>query len=150
MPHVFVMTGIPGAGKTTWARVRPEVYIGADAIRKELYGREMTPRGYRRVHRLMLERMRACLEQGQSVVLDASHVSKRARRLVLNAVPEGVTKIAVFVDTSFKQAVVNNQYRERHVPRPGIWFLSKWLVVPDKSEGFDAVWWVGGSSRRQD
>lgn len=84
--------------------------------------------------------MRACLGQGQSVVLDASHVSKRARRLVLDAVPEGVTKIAVFVDTSFKQAVVNNQYRERHVPRPGIWFLSKRLVVPDKSEGFDAVW----------
>ena len=44
MATVYMMVGIPGAGKTTYAKevLSHCVYLGTDAIRKELFGKELT------------------------------------------------------------------------------------------------------------
>ena len=46
MATLYIMIGIPGAGKTTYAKnsISHAEYIGADALRKELYGKELTLR----------------------------------------------------------------------------------------------------------
>ena len=101
MATMYLLVGISGAGKTTWAKTRlaGAEYIGSDGIRMELFGKELTLRGYHRVHRIMNQRMRAALEQGRDVVVDSVHLSRRARRRVLRAVPEGVRCVAVWIDT---------------------------------------------------
>ena len=61
MATMYLMVGISGAGKTTWAKTRlaGAEYIGSDGIRVELFGKELTLKGYHRVHRIMNQRMRA-------------------------------------------------------------------------------------------
>lgn len=140
MATLYLLVGVPGAGKTTWALQHPQlVHISSDAIRKELFGKEMTLRGYHRVHRIMMERALDHLAAGQDVVLDSSHLSIRARRKVLQALPEDVQAVAVHIATPVSQALVNNQMRERHVPRIGICLSGKRLVEPSEAEGFDRV-----------
>ncbi len=141
MATLYVMVGISGAGKTTWAKHQlPEaVYIGSDEIRMELFGKELTLKGYRRVHRLMNQRMRACLEQGRDVVVDSVHLSRRARRRVLRDAPPGTRTVAVWIDTGIGQAIRNDSQRKRHVPFFAIALMRPRLVVPSKEEGFQEI-----------
>lgn len=137
---LYLLVGVPGAGKTTWAIQHPKlVHISSDAIRKELFGKEMTLQGYRRVHRIMMERALGYLSAGQDVVLDSAHLSIRSRRKVLQALPADIRTIAVHIATPVYQALVNNQMRERHVPKLGICLSGRRLVEPTVEEGFDHI-----------
>ena len=149
MATMYLMVGISGAGKTTWARTRMvgAEYIGSDGIRMELFGRELTLKGYRRVHRIMNQRMRAALEQGRDVVVDSVHLSRRARRRVLRAVPEGVRCVAVWIDTGVAQAIRNDACRQRHVPFFAIALMKPRLVKPQREEGFHEIWRIPWEER---
>ena len=145
---LYLLVGVPGAGKTTWALQHPElVHISSDAIRKELFGKEMTLRGYHRVHRIMMARALDHLAAGRDVVLDPAHVSLSSRRKVLRALPDDVRAVAVHIATPVPQALVNNQMRDRHVPKLGICSPGKRLVEPTEEEGFDCVMRVQKDSR---
>ena len=149
MATMYLMVGISGAGKTTWARTRMAgaEYFGSDGIRMELFGRELTLKGYRRVHRIMNQRMRAALEQGRAVVVDSVHLSRRARRRVLRAVPEGVRCVAVWIDTGVMQAIRNDACRQRHVPFFAIALMRPRLVEPKQEEGFHEIWRIPWEER---
>lgn len=140
MTTVYLMVGIPGAGKTTWALSHTELaYVGSDAIRQELFGKELTPRGHRRVHRIMAHRMREHLAAGRDTVVDSAHITRHSRRWLLKQVPPGVRKVAVFINTPLSQALYNNAHRSRHVLESGIVALRCCLMPPTEAEGFDEV-----------
>lgn len=65
MPILYVMAGGSGAGKTTYAKSKltHAVYIGADTLREQFYGKEMTLRGYRNIHRIMLKSAKEYLQE---------------------------------------------------------------------------------------
>lgn len=140
MPVLYLLVGIPGAGKTTWAMAHPNLcYVGSDAVRQELYGKELTLRGHAKVHGIMMQRALAYLKSGQDVVLDSAHLSKYSRRLVLKQLPGYVRRVAVFLDTPLRQALFNNAHRDRHVPEIGIGLLRLRLSKPTYEEGFDEI-----------
>ncbi len=143
MATLYVMVGIPGAGKTTWAKSHPELdYIGSDELRRELYGKEMTMRGYGRVHRIMTQQAISYLLAGRDVVVDSAHITASARRRLLKDIPPHVRRVAVFLHTPLKQAFHNNRQRIRHVPEAGITALHCLLDPPTKQEGFDEIIYV--------
>ena len=134
------MVGVPCAGKTTWAKKHSQyAYVGSDEIRKELYGKELTLRGRRKVHRIMLQRANEHLAAGRDVVLDSSHLSPHARRKVLQAIPKHTIAVAIYINTPIQQAIENNMKRSRNVPRIGIILSGKRLVAPTQQEGFDRI-----------
>lgn len=150
MAVLYLMVGIPGAGKTTWAKAQTDcVYLGSDELRRRLYGREMTPRGYRKIHRIMAREAAAHLSVGQNVVVDSAHISRNSRRKLLKLIPSDVKRVAVFIDTPLKQALENNQHRNRHVPEPGIRFLKLRLRPPEQSEGFDKILYIRNTQEKQ-
>ena len=141
MPNLYIMVGIPGAGKTTYAknRLSHAEYIGADALRKEFYGKELTLRGYRKIHRIMLERAEASLRQGKDTVIDCANLSAKARKRYHSILTPNDRMIAVYVHTTLRQAFVNNRSRSRQVPRLGILFMRLRLRRPCITEGFSEI-----------
>ena len=101
MQTVYIMIGIPGAGKTTYAKTKlaHAAYLGTDAIREELFGKELTLRGHKRVHQIMHERMLHYLEEGRDVVIDCTNITRKRRKILLNVIPPGHQIVALFMDT---------------------------------------------------
>ena len=138
MATVYVLVGIPGAGKTTYTKtvLKDAVCIGSDMIRKEYYGAEMTPRGYVKVRRELERRVSEAAAAGYDVAVDCTNLTKKRRRRLIRALPEGCRIVAVWINTPLKAALANNAARDRHVPVLGIVFLSLWLQRPKKTECF--------------
>ena len=141
MPTLYMMVGIPGAGKTTYAKneLSHAVYIGADALREQFYGKEMTLRGYRSIHRIMLKSAREYLRQGHDVVIDCTNISVNTRKQYQSILTRRDKIIAVYVNVPVWQALLNNRKRKRHVPMLGILFMHLRLKKPHKAEGFSEI-----------
>lgn len=141
MATLYLMVGIPGAGKTTYTkrRLSKAIRIGSDDIRKELFGKELTLKGYRNVHRILQRRAVRHLTNGQDVVIDCMNASVRARKVYFQLLPPNSSIVAIYLDTSLRVALQNNRRRRRQVPPAGIFW--NWLRIrkPKKTEGFDRV-----------
>lgn len=141
MQKVYFMIGVPGAGKTTYAttELSHAVYLGTDAIRKELFGKELTLRGHRKVHQLLHQRLLLAISAGKDVVIDCTNTTKKRRKVLLNLLPSHCMAIAVFMDTPLHRALKQNHMRDRHVPVLGICSMWHGLSVPVKEEGFEEI-----------
>jgi len=99
-PRLYVFGGLIATGKSTlaaaWAARLGIAHYNSDVVRKELAGLASTasrkegadqgiytPEFTRKTYDTLLERAAAELEQGRSVVLDASYLDRQERRLVL-------------------------------------------------------------------
>ena len=141
MPTLYIMVGVPGAGKTTYAKSKlaHAVYIGADALREKFYGKEMTLRGYRKIHRIILKSAREYLHQGYDVVIDCTNISLNTRKQYHGIISGHDKIVAVYVNVPIWQALLNNRKRKRHVPMLGILFMHLRLKKPHKAEGFSEI-----------
>ena len=55
MAYLYILMGIPGAGKTTFAKtvLKNAIWISSDQLRKELLGKEMTLQKHAYIHKIM-------------------------------------------------------------------------------------------------
>lgn len=141
------MVGIPGSGKTTFAKkIKGVKYLGTDSIRKELLNKELTLRDHDRVHKILHAKMYHYLSNGVDVVIDCMNITKKQRKILLNEMPKNTKVIVVCMKTSLLQALLNNRKRERHVPILGIIFFHLIKEKPEKNEGFSQVIFIGEES----
>lgn len=138
---LYMMVGVPGSGKTTYALTRIEnaVYLGTDAIRKELYGCESAFWGHRKVHSILHQRLLNALSQGHDVVIDCTNITRKRRKKVLSLLPDDCEAIAVYIQTPLIQTLKQNRMRKRHVPWLGIVLMRLRLSVPEEKEGFAKI-----------
>jgi len=99
-PTFTMLVGIPGCGKTSFAeelKNETTVHLSSDAIRKELWGDENCQDDHNRVFNLMHERTLYALRNGYDVIYDATNITRKSRRSILEKLPAYVDKKCVIV-----------------------------------------------------
>jgi predicted kinase len=133
-PECVILVGLPGAGKSTFARARfpGHVYISKDAF----------PPGARDKQARQDAALRAALTAGRSAVVDNTNVTPADRAAIIAIAREyGARITGYFFDVSPRDAVARNQQREGRakVPKVAIFTRAKRLVPPALAEGFDEL-----------
>jgi predicted kinase len=133
-PECVILVGLPGAGKSTFARARfpGHVYISKDAF----------PPGARDKQARQDAALRAALTAGRSAVVDNTNVTPADRAAIIAIAREyGARITGYFFDVSTREAVARNEQRQGRakVPKVAIFTSAKRLVPPALAEGFDEL-----------
>lgn len=138
------LVGLPASGKSTVAMELMEdrddiAYLSSDLIRLELFGSEEIQIEHSRVFELMRVRTLQALKSGRHVIYDATNISRKRRKGLLQQIPNDVEKVACYVSTNYKDIIEQNENRERKVPVEAINKMYKQLHIPIYSEGWDKI-----------
>lgn len=133
-PQCVILVGIPGAGKSTFARAR---FPGHDYISKDAF-----PPGARNKQARQDAALRDALGHGRSAVVDNTSVTPAERAAIITIAREFGARVAgYYLPISTREAVARNEGREGRakVPKVAIFTCAKRLVPPSLDEGFDEL-----------
>lgn len=142
-PKLYVMCGISGSGKSTWAVEHAEeldaYIISTDGIRGELWGDENDQRDPRKVFATAFHRIDTCLQKGWNVIFDATNLSARDRRKVICYFKTYAEMVCVNMYCDPEIAIERQSLRDRKVPEEVIRRQMHKYTVPSYDEGWDQI-----------
>ena len=119
------LIGLPGSGKSTFAKLISDKIISTDDIRMDLYGNETTQGIWREIETEAIQRITTTLAKGNSLVYDATNFKRSYRIDFLQKVEREIKNkklnikfrcIAWYLKTPLETCIAWNQQRERQVP----------------------------------
>ena len=144
MPELVLLVGLPGSGKSTFARERLAQHV--------VVSRDLMPGTSRRDER-QLALVKEALRAGRSVVVD--NVNPRAADrapLIAAARALGARVVGYVLDVEAKECLRRNRTREgkARVPDVAIFVHRKRMQPPTLAEGFDELFKVRALEGRFD
>lgn len=153
-PVAYVLIGLPGSGKSTWAAKQlPGTAIAcADATLMRLareqgvrYDEVLHQRSFAQALNEFQRTVAEAIILRKDVVLDQINHTRAARARKLDAIPPWYQRVAVYFPVTVEEAFERTQQREaaegptgRRVPVTVILSISEQLQVPEPSE-FDEI-----------
>lgn len=153
-PTLYMMVGLPGSGKSTFANdvLKHEpcaddmfphnrcVVHSSDVIRAELFGDESSQDDNVKVFQILHKRIREDLRNGVDVVYDACNIHKRRRAAFLQSLNKiDCRKVCYCIITPYRVCVNRQNGRKRKVPIDAIKKMYMNWTPPHRSEGFDEI-----------
>ena len=148
MQTFTMLVGLPGSGKSSLAMElvlnseRKTIIVCPDRIRGELWGDESDQRNPEMVFDIAHRLIRKYLEEGYDVIFDATNLSSKRRKGLLNLINTWhikVERICIVVGARVETCIARQVLRTRKVPTEVIWRMAKSFQVPIKSEGWDKI-----------
>lgn len=150
MSTIYMLIGIPGSGKSTFAKYLNGEIVSPDEVRKELYGDISIQGNPVEVFSMVEDKIRFFLSIGDDVVYDATNTTKYRKETVKEFREYGFDKVVgIFVDTPFAICIKRNVIRkDRCEPVPdGVMRQMRdnlELNPPSKADGFDEFYVIKG------
>lgn len=143
-PSLILLVGIPGSGKTTYAEKYIEehpgtVHLSSDKIREELWGNEATQGDNNEVFSLMQSRAIEVLNNGLSVLYDATNVTRKDRAYIISLCPKFVKIECHIVWAPIETCIERDAARERTVGKEVIDRMLKRFQAPYYDEGIHEI-----------
>jgi len=132
-PECVILVGLPGAGKTTFARER---YPSYDHISKD------TLAGSGNKQAKQDAALRRSLTARRSVIVDNTNVTPAERAAVIAIARElDARVVGYYIEATTREAVARNERRtgRAKVPKVAVFTCAKRLVPPVLEEGFDEI-----------
>ena len=146
MPKLIYLVGIPGSGKSYYAKTISKefsscVYLSSDELRKEFYGDENCQDNPGFIFDQMLKRTIFALKNGQNVIYDATNVGRKNRINFLKSIPTNIecTKECHIVWATIETCIKRDSERERSVGEKVIWKMIKRFQTPWYDEGWNEI-----------
>ena len=139
-PTLILLVGIPGSGKTTYAESYIEdhsciIHLSSDKIRKELWGDEAIQGDNNEVFSLMQSRAIEALNNGQSVVYDATNITRKDRSYIISLCPKFAKIECHVIWAPIEICIKRDAERERTVGK---------AVIDKMLKRFQPVWFDEG------
>lgn len=145
-PTLYLMSGVPGSGKSTWAREFAQksgaAYVSRDEIRFSLLQPEDDYFAHEsEVLNIFYKTIKDALSSGKDCIADATHLNRTARDICLSNIPIDKNVILVKMNTDLKTCLERNAARtgRAHVPDKTIIDMYKSFCRPDSTE-YNEVW----------
>ena len=142
-PTLRVMVGLSGSGKSSVAKEIAEnnsntIIVSSDNIREDLTGKVEDQSKNEEVFKVFHKRIREALENNINVIADATNITMRSRRAIIENV-KGIEchKIVYLIPKPFRQCKIDNLNRQHPVPEE---ILDKQIgkfQIPFMEEGFE-------------
>lgn len=148
MSKVIMLIGLPGSGKTSYAkklvskmRDRDDWKIcSSDGVRRKLYGDEGIQGNPNTVFEHLHKEVKECLSNNINVIYDATNVSRKNRKNLIQICKSlGVEIEAHIVWATIDECIIRDKNRERSVGQSIIIKFAKRFEVPDLDEGFSEI-----------
>lgn len=148
-PKFYMLCGLPASGKSHYAldfqrmileeSDRRVVVVSSDSIRKELYGDENIQGNPEEVFNLVHERILQSLNNGISVIYDATNLKRKYRLKILNKLPKFVKTECHIIWKPISQCIEDDSNRDRSVGKEVVDKMVRGFEVPFLDEGFDVI-----------
>ena len=143
-PVLILLCGIPGSGKTTWAKnyisKNPDfVHLSSDAIRAELYGDENIQGNPVEVFTLMQKKAVESLNAGYNVVYDATSMTRKDRAGIISMCPKFTHIQCNIIWAPIETCIERDATRERTVGKEVIDRMLKRFQISYYDEGIDEI-----------
>lgn len=134
MQTLYIMCGLPGSGKSTFSRFLAE--------ERNLTRFSFDEMGCHTTCQFIRNAM-VSLRDGESVVMDSTHLKANSRRILLQEVADiDCRKVCVVMDTPFDECLRRNAIREARVPDTLMYSIHTTLENPTLSEGWDEIIYI--------
>lgn len=146
MATLNVLVGIPGCGKSTFAKSGeiPGTVVSSDLIRK-MYWTEGDQMHNAEVFAIARDMTSTLLDDGKDVIMDATNLRPGWRKWCIDMAHEKGAQVNAysFENVPLDTCLERNLMRARKVPAGIIRRMHTQLVTPTKEEGFDEVYFLG-------
>jgi predicted kinase len=147
MPTIYIMIGIAGVGKSTYARKLSSktgaVIISSDEVCKAMYHNEKVMGNDKYIFKRMRKMAIEEINKGNDVIIDATNLTPRRRGTYCRGIEfKNCRKVAILMKRPLKICKSQNAKRDesQRVPNNMIYLMSRALIEPTLDEGFDAIW----------